>query len=93
MAITRPKHRSPEAFISAAPDAVVAEEPAVPRPKPHFVRKGKKIQITLTIAQPLLERVDELATRLSLSRAAVINLAIHQGIERGISVDSIRRPD
>jgi len=93
MAITRPRHRSPEEFISSAPDAVVAEDPAAGRPKPRFVRKGKKIQITLTIAQPLLESVDELATRLSLSRAAVINLAIHQGIERGINVDSARRPD
>ena len=93
MAITRPRHRSPEAFISSAPDAVIADDPAAVRPPPRFVRKGKKIQITLTIAQPLLERVDELATRLSLSRAAVINLAIHQGIERGINVDSARRPD
>ena len=59
--------------------------------QPHYVRKGKKIQITLTIAQPLLERVDELAGKLSLSRAAVINLAIHQGMEHGISVDGRKR--
>ena len=70
-----------EKFIGAAPDA--SAEPG----KPKYVQKGKKIQISLTIAQPLLERVDYLAQRLSLSRAAVINLAIHQGMERGIAVD------
>ncbi len=88
MAITKPAKRpSADDFIAAAPDAAVDAQP------PHekkYVRKGKKIQISLTIAQPLLERVDELAGRISLSRAAVINLAIHQGMERGISVDGSR---
>lgn len=85
MSITKPiKKPSAEEFICAAPDA--------PQPrKPKYVRKGKKLQITLTIAQPLLEQVDELAERLSLSRAAVINLAIHQSMEHGITVDGSRR--
>ncbi len=80
MSIVRPK-KNAEAFISGAPDS------ATPSERPKFVKKGKKVQITLTIALPLLERVDDLAGRLSLSRAAVINLAIHQGMERGINVD------
>lgn len=84
MAITKPtKKPTAEDFIAAASDATPQ--------KPRYVRKGKKLQITLTIAQQLLERVDELAERLSLSRAAVINLAIHQGMEHGISVDGLRR--
>jgi len=57
---------------------------------PKYVRKGKKIQITLTIAQPLLEEVDSLAQDLGLSRAAVINLAIHQGMIHGINVSGTR---
>lgn len=86
MAITKPtKKKTAAEFISGAPDAV--KDDAGPR----YVRKGKKLQITLTIAQPLLEQVDGLAEKLSLSRAAVINLAIHQGMVHGISVDGSRR--
>jgi len=44
-----------DAFIAGAPDAGVDTPPALRR-----VRKGRKVQITLTIAEPLLERVDEL---------------------------------
>jgi len=57
---------------------------------PKYVRKGKKIQITLTIAQPLLEEVDSLAQKLGLSRAAVINLSINQGMLHGINVSGTR---
>jgi len=88
MAITRRKRRNPEAFVSTAPDAgMVSDNHSPKRKKPRFVRKGKKIQITLTITQALLEQVDEMAERLSLSRSAVINLSIHQGMARGISVE------
>ena len=87
MAITRKpsKPASPasteaaDAFISGAPDAGVDASPA-----PHRVRKGCKVQITLTIAEPLLERVDGLAGQLGQSRAAVINLAVVQMLERGL---------
>lgn len=76
-----------EEFIKAAPDAA---DSVVETTKPKYVRKGKKIQITLTISEPLLGRVDDMAQRLSLSRAAIINLAINQGMDRGISVDGGR---
>ncbi len=87
MAITKPTKKSVENFISSAPDAL-AETAAVA--KPNYVRKGKKLQITLTIAQPLLEEVDALAHELGLSRASVINLAIHQGMLHGINVSGGR---
>lgn len=88
MAINRRKRKNPEAFVSTDPDtAEVSDDLATTRKKPRFVRKGKKIQITLTITEALLEQVDEMAERLSLSRAAVINLSIHQGMARGISVE------
>jgi len=67
------------AFISGAPDAAAA-----PPTSPRRVRKGRKVQITLTITEPLLERVDELAGQLGQSRAAVINLAVVQMLERGL---------
>lgn len=76
------------ASVSTAPDAaMVSDDPATTRKKPRFIRKGKNVQITLTITEALLEQVDEMAERLSLSRAAVINLSIHQGMARGISVE------
>ena len=87
MAITRKPSRpaSPasteaaDAFISGAPDADVGTSQV-----PRRVRKGRKVQITLTIAEPLLERVDGLAGQLGQSRAAVINLAVVQMLERGL---------
>ena len=60
MAITkRPAATSADGFIKAAPDA-----------GPKRVRKGNKVQISLTIAEPILERVDAKAAELGQSRAA-----------------------
>jgi Ribbon-helix-helix protein, copG family len=71
MAITRPaKPRTTDAFIDGAPDA--------PR---RGVRKGRKEQITLTLAPELLRKVDALAARMGQSRAALINLAIFRLVE------------
>jgi len=73
MAITKPvKPKTVEGFISGAPDA------AAPR---KGVIKGKKEQITLTLAPELLVKVDALAKRMGQSRAAVINLAIFRLVE------------
>lgn len=74
-------------FIAGAPDAVVTppapEEPDAPR----RVRKGKKVQISLTISEPLLDQVDELAAQIGQSRAAVINLSILQMLKTGVRID------
>ncbi|AMW35753.1 CopG family transcriptional regulator [Haematospirillum jordaniae] len=67
-----------DAFISGAPDADQG---------PRRVRKGRKVQITLTITEPLLARVDELAGHLGQSRAAVINLAVMQMLQTGLRID------
>ena len=89
MAITKPSRKPSTAddFIAAAPDAA-ADAPQARKPK--YVKKGKKLQITLTIAQPMLERVDELAAKLGQSRAAVINLAVFQSLETGLKIDGQR---
>lgn len=85
MAITKPPaKKNVEDFIAGAPDAGGQASAEVRQPK--YVRKGKKLQITLTIAQPLLERVDEMAAKLGQSRAAVINLAVYQGLESGLQI-------
>ena len=87
MAITRKPTKTAEAVASEAADAFIAGAPDAgvdAPPAPRRVRKGRKVQITLTLTEPLLERVDELAGQLGQSRAAVINLAVVQMLERGL---------
>ena len=86
MAIIRPKTKpaveappqkdKADAFIAGAPDAA----------KPRGVFKGNKRQITVTIAPTLLAGIDDLAKKIGQSRAAVINLAILQALERGLEI-------
>jgi hypothetical protein len=60
-----------EAFISNAPDA-----------GRKGVIRGRKEQITLTIVPELLVKLDSLAARMGQSRAALINRAIFELVER-----------
>ncbi len=77
MAITKPKPKTitADAFISGAPDAEI---------KPKRVKKGNKVQISLTIAPALLEKIDNLAEELGQSRAGIINMAIYRAVEYGL---------
>lgn len=85
MTITKPvKKKAVEDFIGGAPDAQADAD------APRRVRKGKKVQITLTISEPMLQRVDERAAQLGQSRAAVINLAIAQTLESGLRIGGER---
>ena len=88
MAIVKPKGKpaTADAFISGAPDAAPAAAKMV-----KGVMLGNKRQITLTIAPELLARVDELAVQIGQSRAAVINLAIRQAVERGLTIEGLGR--
>lgn len=86
MAIVKPKGKaSVDAFIGGAPDAVPVAKAA------RGVMLGNKRQITLTISPELLARVDELAGQIGQSRAAVINLAIRQAVERGLMIEGLGR--
>ena len=96
MAITgRPKKdtatavRKEDSFIDAAPDAAsdVIQGTAPIQPVPKRVRKGNKVQISLTLTEAVLNQVDEAASNLGLSRAAVINMAISQSLQQGIKLD------
>ena len=88
MTITKPSRKvtiaTADEFIAGAPDAVVAAPPG-----PKYVRKGKKLQVTLTIAPELLGRVDELAAKLGQSRAAVINMAVYRMVEHGVTIEGL----
>lgn len=68
--------KSIDSFIQAAPDAV----------KGPGVRKGNKVQISLTIDPELLQLVDEYAAEQSMGRAGLINLAIRNMLENGVSL-------
>ena len=87
MAITRkPTKPTPDAKTAAA-DAFISAAPDASSDAPRRVRKGRKVQITLTITEPLLARVDGLAGQLGQSRAAVINLAVMQMLQTGLRLD------
>jgi hypothetical protein len=70
-ATVRKDTKAVETFIGAAPDA-----------KRKGVIRGRKEQITLTIAPDLLAKVDEMATKMGQSRAALINRAIYELAQR-----------
>ena len=74
-----------DSFIDSAPDAIQKEMQTKTSPK--RVRKGNKVQISLTLTEAILNQVDEAASNLGLSRAAVINMAISQSLQQGIKLD------
>ena len=61
-----------EAFVNSAP----------PGANRAGVLRGRKEQITLTIAPELLGKIEDLARRTGQSRAALINRAIYELAER-----------
>lgn len=71
-ATARKDAKAVDAFIGSAPDG-----------GRKGVMRGRKEQITLTIAPELLAKIDEMATRMGQSRAALINLAIYRLAEAG----------
>lgn len=84
MAINKlPKKATPseleqEKFINSAPDGVEV--------KKKGVMKGKKQQITFTIDPEVLEKLDARSATEGVSRAALINIAIRQLLNKGATV-------
>jgi hypothetical protein len=70
-AAIRKGSQNADAFIGKAPDAAR-----------KGVIRGRRQQITLTITPDLLAKVDELASKMGQSRAALINRAIYELAER-----------
>lgn len=89
MAISRPSTKismpNADAFINAAPDGAVS--PAVTKPNRKRTMKGKKEQISLTISIELVDKLDAMATKVGQTRAALINMAIYQLINRGMTLE------
>lgn len=82
MAITRPpkpKTESVEAFISGAPDSAGSSVQTV-----TSIKKGSKVQVTLTTTDTLLRRIDQAAENLNVNRSAFINLCVQQSLRAGV---------
>lgn len=93
MAITRPtpKTSSADAFINAAPDGAASPAPATPAPTRKRTMKGNKEQISLTISVELVDSLDAMAAKVGQTRAALINMAIYQLLDRGMTIDGFRK--
>ncbi len=79
--VKRPSHQpapstTAEAFIQGAPDAT-AEAPTTSR----GVMQGKQRQVTFAMPPELLDRVEETARKLSLTRSGFIKLALTRAVE------------
>lgn len=93
MAITRPTPKTPkptpaaDAFINGAPDGVESPAPAAPARTRKRTMKGNKEQISLTISVELVDRLDAMAAKVGQTRAALINMAIYQLLDRGMTLE------
>jgi hypothetical protein len=67
-----------ETFIDAAPDSVKVVE-AIPKPLPKD--SGRK-QISHTMPPALLEKIDERASRMGLTRASFINYVLSDFVNK-----------
>jgi len=80
MTVTKkPMRKSADELISVAPDAGRKASAAAVEGKParRRVIRGRKEQLTLTIAPDTVDRVDAAAAKLGLTRTAWITLAIN----------------
>lgn len=77
-------------FIAGAPDAGTAAEPPENKPSKR-TKKGRRVQISHTLPEALLERIDAAAEALSMSRAAYLNMGAIQLLERGAVIDGAPR--
>ncbi|WP_419607831.1 ribbon-helix-helix domain-containing protein [Thiolapillus sp.] len=68
-----------DAFMSGAPDAGAATDKAAPYGK--GITKGKKRQVSITIAGDLLRQVDEQAEAMGTGRSAFISMALYKALK------------
>jgi hypothetical protein len=71
-------------FIAGAPDAATAAADAPPAPRTKRIKmKGHQAQITFALPLELLDKVDDMAEGLSISRAAFIKQALTRAVVAG----------
>ena len=71
-------------FIAGAPDAALAAVVAPPATRTKRIKmKGHQAQITFALPVELLDKVDDMAESLSISRAAFIKQALTRAVNAG----------
>lgn len=73
--------KAADAFIDGAPDSGKVNRKGTGR----GVKVGKKEQIPVIMAPDLIERLDQVAAKLSMSRSATITLAVNQFLKSEIA--------
>lgn len=73
--------KAADAFIDGAPDSGKVNRKGTSR----GVKVGKKEQIPVIMAPDLIERLDQVAAKLSMSRSATITLAVNQFLKSEIA--------
>jgi hypothetical protein len=58
--------------------------PVKPARERRGVMRGNREQITLTLPPETLDRIERLARNAGMTRAGLINLFIHRGLEGGL---------
>jgi len=76
------ENKATEAFIEGAPDGAGKQDR---KGTGRGAKVGKKEQIPVIMAPDLLERLDAVAARLSMSRSATITLAVNQFLKSEIA--------
>ena len=58
--------------------------------KANIIRHGKKVRITLDIAEGLLQEIDRIQNEIGVDRAALIKIWLHERVqkEKSMSFDS-----
>ena len=51
-------------------------------PKARVVRHGKKVRITLDVAEELVEEIDRIRTRIGVDRGALIKVWLHERVSQ-----------
>ena len=51
-------------------------------PKAGIVRHGKKVRITLDIAEGLLQEIDRIRNEIGVDRAALIKIWLHERVQK-----------
>ena len=56
----------------------------------NIIRHGKKVRVTLDIAEGLLQEIDRIRNKIGVDRAALIKIWLHERVqkEKSISFDS-----
>jgi hypothetical protein len=55
-------------------------------PKAGIVRHGKKVRITLDIAEGLLQEIDRIRNEIGVDRAALIKIWLHERVQKEKSI-------